>query len=354
MADTISNNFDAVIEGSGNAAEALSTPTPNTPTSTNVHPLLAATVEDATAQNEKGRTEVRDKAEEAGKYTEGLREIDDEGEGRLRGVDKPEMPPMPSVPQSAEGTADPFAGMVAPVAAPMAPQAPMTAPMLAAPMAPMPAATMSAPAPGGLSRIDPSILMALANLTQQRTQTAAAEGTIASTPVEKAASASTAVTPQSTQPLATSQVSLREYPGGPNVALSKQQVAAVIDQALTINGVPNDPKLRAEWQALYQHMAQHESSLKPNAKNDWDTNATGRILSDHLPANSSRGMWQCIPETFGTYHKAGTSTSIYDPVASAAASMNYVMHRYHVSPTGEGLSSFAARQGVGRGSYQGY
>jgi hypothetical protein len=53
--------------------------------------------------------------------------------------------------------------------------------------------------------------------------------------------------------LSVSQVSLQKSPYG---QLSPGQAASVIDQALTINGVPNDPLLRAQWQLVYQHMDQ--------------------------------------------------------------------------------------------------
>ena len=193
--------------------------------------------------------------------------------------------------------------------------------------------------------IDPALLEALVQASQDR-----ASGGIPELDGDPA-SASSATSPQNPQPLALSQVSLAKYGSGP---LSQEETAAVIDQALTINGVPNDPALRAQWHDLYQHMAVGESSRDPDALNNWDTNATGAMREDGAYANSSRGMWQTIPSTFAAYHMAGTSTSIYDPVASAAASMNYVMNTYNVAPTGQGLQAFMVRQGVGTGGYQGY
>ncbi|MEU1629914.1 lytic transglycosylase, partial [Streptomyces sp. NPDC020096] len=35
-----------------------------------------------------------------------------------------------------------------------------------------------------------------------------------------------------------------------------------------------------------------------------------------------------IDPTFKTYHVAGTSSNIYDPVANITASANYAAHRY--------------------------
>lgn len=253
------------------------------------------------------------------------------------------MPAMPTVPMSQTAPAQAAPPMPAPMPAPMA--APMAAPM----PAPTAAPPFSMPAPAGITTIDPKLLAALVSATQQRLQSAGA-GDVPSMrgPV---ASARSATSPQPAQPLDKSQVSLERYPGGP---LTTGQTAAVIDQALTINGIPNDPELRSRWHELYQHMAQGESSRNPNAVNTYDSNATGPRQSDGAPANSSRGIWQCIPSTFAAYHMGGTSTSIYDPVASAAASINYVMDRYHVAPTGEGLAAFAAARGLGRGTYTGY
>jgi hypothetical protein len=324
MSTPISNDYASMVDGAQRAAEMLSTPITAAPTPPGVDPRLSVAVDDAAAQNQKDQDRVRDGADKTGKYTNGLKELQEQGADNLRGVGGPQMPTMPSVPQSAE-------------AAPMAAAAPAMS-------------AMSAPAPTGLSGIDPSMLAALIAATQWQSQ---AESLVGLTPTlaGSAADATSATTPQPGQPLSVSQVSLQKSPYG---QLSQGQVASVIDQALTINGVPNDPQLRAQWQQVYQHMAQGESALNPNAVNNSDSNATGAMMSDGGRANSSRGLWQCIPSTFATYHMAGTSNSIYDPVASAAASMNYVMNRYHVSPTGEGLASFAASRGVGRGTYTGY
>lgn len=337
MTGPISNNYDAVIDGAGRAQQDLSTPITDAPPAPGVDPRLTAAVDDAAAQNRRGRDKVRDGAEKSDEYTKGLSELQDEGGRNVRDLGA-QMPTMPTVPQSA---AAPPAYAPAPMAAP----------------APMPSPEMSAPAPSGLSGISPALLAALVAATHQQAQVAASAAPAAATQAattatgERGSTLSSAVTPQRAQPLDRSQVSLEHYPGG---RLSTQQTAAVIDKALTINGVPNDPNLRSRWHELYQHMAAGESARDPNAVNNSDSNATGSIMSDGGHANSSRGMWQCIPTTFAMYHMGGTSNSIYDPVASAAASINYVMDRYHVSPTGENLAAFAAARGVGRGSYTGY
>ncbi|MEU6607947.1 transglycosylase SLT domain-containing protein [Streptomyces shenzhenensis] len=63
-----------------------------------------------------------------------------------------------------------------------------------------------------------------------------------------------------------------------------------------------------------------ESSGNPNAINNWDINAINGI--------PSKGLLQVIPPTFKTYHVAGTSWNIYDPVANITAAANYAAHRY--------------------------
>ncbi|MER5434855.1 transglycosylase SLT domain-containing protein [Streptomyces sp. NPDC002588] len=63
-----------------------------------------------------------------------------------------------------------------------------------------------------------------------------------------------------------------------------------------------------------------ESSGNPNAINDWDINAINGI--------PSKGLLQVIPPTFKTYHVAGTSWNIYNPVANITAACNYAADRY--------------------------
>lgn len=333
MTEPITNNYDEMVGGATRAQSDLSTPTPGSRPAAGVDPRLTAAVDDAVAQNRRGRDKVRDGAEKTGSYSKGMSALQEEGGRSVRAAGGPQMPAMPTVPASA-----------APAPQPAYAPAPMAAP------APMPAPSIPAPPPPGVTSISPALLAALVAATQERVQANAAAGVIPGLTGD-AASPRSASSPQAPQPLHPSQVSFERYPGG---QLSPQQTAAVIDQALTINGVPNDPNLRAQWQQLYQHMAEGESARNPNAVNTSDSNATGARQADGAPANSSRGIWQCIPTTFAAYHMAGTSTSIYDPVASAAASINYVMNRYHVAPTGEGLAAFAAARGVGRGTYTGY
>lgn len=108
-----------------------------------------------------------------------------------------------------------------------------------------------------------------------------------------------------------------------------------IRTALTLMGLP----VTDAWINGYLTMALRESSYNPNAVNTYDSNAIGEIVADGHPFQCSRGMWQCIPQTFARYHQAGTSLSIYDPVASAAASINYVRSIYGVANDGSNLAS---------------
>lgn len=115
-----------------------------------------------------------------------------------------------------------------------------------------------------------------------------------------------------------------------------------IGRALDAMGI-TDPAAREAWTRGMLTVAERESGYNSP---DWqvnkgpgDVNVTGRIQSDGAPLNCSRGGWQTTPETFAANHVQGTSTDIYDPVANAAASMQYVMQRYHVSPDGHDLAA---------------
>lgn len=346
MTGKIRTDFNAVPSGVDRAL-ADSPSQGGRPRGPGVDPRLTVAADDSDQQNTRGRERVRGRGDSAKKYTRGQegiqnrggKDVDGSGRGGDVGSSKgggKQMPTMPQVPQQSQQTPQ------------QAPQqsTPQQAPQQSAPQA-------STPAPTGVTNLDPKLLAALI-AAAKKAQDGKDRGDPSNTTRDTNSTTSgqgSATTPQAREPIDVSQVSFDKYAGGP---LSEQQTADVIDQALTINGVPNDPSLRAEWQELYQHMAQNESGRDPNAGNGWDSNATGATQVDGLPANSSRGIWQCIPSTFAAYRMAGTSESIYDPVASAAASMNYVMQTYKVSPDGSGLDAFKARQGVGSGSYQGY
>ncbi|WP_052681729.1 hypothetical protein [Saccharothrix sp. ST-888] len=130
------------------------------------------------------------------------------------------------------------------------------------------------------------------------------------------------------------------YGGAGTFKSGKAATEDYINQALDKMGI-TDPQARANWIRGMLTIASRESTYNaPHSQvNTWDTNAHGARMADGAPAECSRGGWQCIPSTFAAYHQPGTSTDIYDPVANCAASMNYVMSRYHVSPDGSNLAA---------------
>ncbi|CAN3132409.1 hypothetical protein ACNUDN_30915 (plasmid) [Mycobacterium sp. smrl_JER01] len=126
------------------------------------------------------------------------------------------------------------------------------------------------------------------------------------------------------------------FPKGPAA------MSAAINAALDARGV-TDPVARTRWHEGYMTLTGRESGHNGNVVNLSDSNAHGAQMADGAPANSSRGPAQCIPTTFAAYHQPGTSTSIYEPVANIAASMNYVMDRYDVRPDGSNLAARVAQ-----------
>ncbi|MEU9443376.1 transglycosylase SLT domain-containing protein [Streptomyces sp. NPDC048304] len=73
------------------------------------------------------------------------------------------------------------------------------------------------------------------------------------------------------------------------------------------------------YNGIYRNVMR-ESSGNPSAINNWDINAQNGI--------PSKGLLQVIDPTFRSYHVAGTSWNIYDPVANITAACNYAAHRY--------------------------
>ena len=122
------------------------------------------------------------------------------------------------------------------------------------------------------------------------------------------------------------------FPKGP-AAMSE-----AINAALDARGV-TDPVARKNWHDGYMTLIGRESGHNASVVNVSDSNAHGAQMSDGAPANSSRGPAHTIPGTFAAHHQPGTSTSIYEPVANIAASMNYVMDRHDVSPDGSNLAA---------------
>jgi LysM repeat protein len=103
------------------------------------------------------------------------------------------------------------------------------------------------------------------------------------------------------------------------------------------------------WVRGYQVLCTRESSGRPNAINHYDSNAHGPLQADGYPLHCSRGVAQCIPDTFAAYHMSRTSEDIYDPVANIAASMHYVRSRYGVAEDGHNLAALVQQADPGRG-----
>lgn len=110
-----------------------------------------------------------------------------------------------------------------------------------------------------------------------------------------------------------------------------------ITSALQAIGLP----VTNEWINGFLTIASRESAYNaPQYQvNLTDSNAVGPVQSDGAPYQSSRGVAQCIPQTFAAFHAAGTSTQIYDPVANFAAAINYVRGDYGVADDGSDLAS---------------
>jgi SLT domain-containing protein len=130
-------------------------------------------------------------------------------------------------------------------------------------------------------------------------------------------------------PINVSNVGYSQYSGGGDIN-------GWISSACQAAGLPASPG----WVNGFLTLCMRESSYDPNAVNTTDSNATGPIVGDGHPEGCSRGVAQCIPSTFATYHVGGTSAAIYDPVANIAAASQYVRDRYGVSADG---SDFAAK-----------
>ncbi len=132
-------------------------------------------------------------------------------------------------------------------------------------------------------------------------------------------------------------VDFARYAGGGDID-------AWITQACQAAGVQaND-----NWMNGLRTLSHRESANNPNAVNTWDSNATGPTVADGHPQNCSRGLAQVIPPTFLADHAAGTSWTIYDPVANLAAAIGYIRNRYHVSLDGSDLAAKVQQADPGR------
>lgn len=111
-----------------------------------------------------------------------------------------------------------------------------------------------------------------------------------------------------------------------------------INKTLDLMGI-TDKTARQNWLTGLLHGSLNESSWNPSAVNSEPTAPTNTTLPDGYLSTCARGGLQTIPSTFAANHQPGTSNNIYDPVANTAASMNYLMSRYHVLRDGSNLSS---------------
>ncbi|MCS3853308.1 DUF4226 domain-containing protein [Tsukamurella ocularis] len=118
-------------------------------------------------------------------------------------------------------------------------------------------------------------------------------------------------------------------------------------RALDLHGI-TDPTARRNWLRGMETVAGRESTYNNLAVNKWDSNAVGQVLSDGARAKSSRGGLQFIPSTFASNHHPGTSRNIYDPVAQAAAFVNYARGTYGVSADGSNLAARIQQANPGR------
>ncbi|MFE2377620.1 transglycosylase SLT domain-containing protein [Streptomyces sp. NPDC059398] len=96
----------------------------------------------------------------------------------------------------------------------------------------------------------------------------------------------------------------------------KNNLDGWIKESLAIMKAKNIP---GTYEGLHRNIMR-ESSGNPNAVNNWDINAQNGI--------PSKGLLQVIQPTFNTYHVAGTSFKLTDPVANLTAAANYAAHRY--------------------------
>lgn len=136
--------------------------------------------------------------------------------------------------------------------------------------------------------------------------------------------------------------------------MSPGELRAAIDKAADAAGIPAGNVVRAKWHALYRFLIEHESGNDPDRiQGVQDVNLSGGPATDGAPANAARGLCQVVPGTFSAHHVAGTSDNIYDPIANIAASMRYVMSRYHVEPNaGNNFDVFESHRHAN--SYTGY
>lgn len=107
--------------------------------------------------------------------------------------------------------------------------------------------------------------------------------------------------------------------GGGSGPIPTGQHLALIDAALAADGIPRADWAR--WEAGMNTLIQRESGWNAGAVNRWDSNAAA--------GHPSGGLTQTIGPTFESNRNRGLPDNMFDPVANIAASINYIMRRYH-------------------------
>lgn len=133
---------------------------------------------------------------------------------------------------------------------------------------------------------------------------------------------------------------------GNPISVGSAQYANDLTQALDWIGI-TDPTSQRNWiHGISAHLpgnlltgVTRESSFEPSAVDPITTAPPTGNDPDGYPDTCARGGLQTIPSTFAHYHQPNTSHNIYDPVANAAAAINYLMSRYHVTPDAQNLSA---------------
>ncbi|MER5639247.1 hypothetical protein ABT095_20095 [Kitasatospora sp. NPDC002227] len=128
-----------------------------------------------------------------------------------------------------------------------------------------------------------------------------------------------------------------DYSGAGTFGIGRAACTGYITEACRLRGAP-----LTHWLPGMLTIALRESSYNANLINLDDSNAVGPPVphdSAHpgAPAGCSRGGWQCIPATFADNHVAGTSLSIYDPVANCAAAIGHIIGTYGIAADGHDL-----------------
>jgi TP901 family phage tail tape measure protein len=108
------------------------------------------------------------------------------------------------------------------------------------------------------------------------------------------------------------------YTGGGTGAIPAGQHLAILQAALTADGIPQSewPK----WLAGLNTLITRESSWNASAVNNWDSNAKA--------GHPSMGLGQTIASTFARWHNPSLPGGILDPVANVAAVIRYIIGDY--------------------------